>query len=42
MTEMDKYRFSLFITPSVSEIFLPFFLCVGSNSYIHSLLIPEN
>ena len=25
---MGKYRFSLFITPSVREILLAFFLCV--------------
>ena len=39
MAEMGKYRFNLFITPSVREILLPI-LRVSSNSYIHSLLIP--
>ena len=33
---------SLFITSSVREILLAFFVCASSNSYIHSLLIPEN
>ena len=39
---MGKYPFSLFITLIVREILLAFFVCAKSNSYIHSLLIPEN
>ena len=40
---MGKYRFSLFITPSVREILLAFFFVgANSNSYIHSVLITEN
>ena len=35
---MGKYRFSLFITPSVREMLLAIFVCASSNS----LLIPEN
>ena len=43
MAEMGKYRFNPFITPSVREILLAILCgCVSSNSYIHSLLIPEN
>ena len=42
MAEMGKYLFSLFITPSVCEILLAFFVCGSSDSYIHLLLIPEN
>ena len=41
MDEMAKYRFDLFIIPSLREILMAIF-CVISNSYIHSLLIPEN
>ena len=39
---MGKYRFSLFITPSVREIYLQFFERVSSNSYIRSQLDLEN
>ena len=42
MAKMGKYRFSIFITPSVREILLATFVCGSSNSYIHLLLIPEN
>ena len=39
---MGKYRFSLFITPSVREILFAIFERVSSNSYIRSLLDLEN
>ena len=42
IAEMGKYHFSLFITPSVREIFLQFFDNVSSNSFIRSLLNLEN